>query len=332
MMRRLSVIALHAAALVWVMGATLRAEAADAPGKVARIGYVGPGFASLSVKMKSAFRARLNELGWVEGQNLVVDEYWAEGHMERLPELMAAALARNPDVLVTGSTPGALAAKHATSTVPIVVGAMGDPVETGVVSNLARPGGNLTALSTGYTDGFAGKWLEVLLEAAPRSTRVAVIWNLGNPVVRGQGSDLQKVALTRGVKLQFIDVRNPDRLDQAFHQAKRAAQGAVVVCENLFIDNQQRVVKLAAKYRLPTMYCLSGFARSGGLMAYGVDLPAMFRRAADYVDKILRGAKAGDLPVEQPTKFELVVDLNTADALGLTIPQSILVRADEVIQ
>jgi putative ABC transport system substrate-binding protein len=332
MMLRLCAIAPYAAAMVWVLGCTQQANAADTSGKVARIAFVSPGFASLSGKLKSAFRTRLHELGWVEGQNLVIDEYWSEGHMERLPELMATALTRDLDVLVTGSTPGAIAAKRATSTVPIVVAAMGDPVETGVVSNLARPGGNLTALSTGYTDGFAGKWLELLLEAAPRTTRVAAIWNLGNPVVRGQGSDLEKVALTRGVKLQLIDVRNPDRLDQAFHQAKRVAQGVVVVCENLFIDNQQRVVQLAAKYRLPTIYCLSGFARNGGLMAYGVDLSAMFRRAADYVDKILRGAKVGDLPVEQPTKFELVVNLKTADALGITIPQSILVRADEVIR
>ncbi len=331
-MRRLYVIAIYAAVLAWVMGGTPKADAADTPRKVARIAIVSPGFASLSAKMASVFRTRLHELGWVEGQNLVVDEYWGEGHMERLPELMAAALARNPDVLVTDSTPGALAAKKATGTVPIVVAAMGDPVQTGVVSNLARPGGNLTALSTGYTDGFAGKWLELLLEAAPRTTTVAVIWNLGNPVVRPYRSDLENVASARGVTLRFIDVRDPGGLDQAFRQARHAAQASVVVCENLFIDNHQQVVDLAARYRLPTMYCLSRFARAGGLMAYGVDLQAMFRRAAEYVDKILRGANVGDLPVEQPTKFELVVNLRTAKALSLKIPESILLRADEVIR
>jgi putative ABC transport system substrate-binding protein len=209
---------------------------------------------------------------------------------------------------------------------------MGDPVKVGVVSNLARPGGNLTALSTGYTDGFAGKWLELLLEAVPQTTTVAVLWNLSNPVVRPYQSDLEKVALARGVALRFIDVREPGKLDHAFRQARQTAQAAVVVCENLFINNGPQVVALAARHRLPTMYCLSGFAHAGGLIAYGTDLSAMYRRAAEYVDKILRGAKAGDLPVEQPTKFELVVNLKTAKALGIIIPESILVRADEVIR
>jgi len=298
-MSRLPAIASYAAVLAWVMVTPLSADAADPQRKVARIAYVSAGFASLSAKTTSAFRTRLRELGWIEGQNLVVDEHWAEGNIERLSELMAAALARNPDVVVTGSTPGALAAKKATTTVPIVVAAMGDPVQTGVVSNLARPGGNVTALSTGYIDGFAGKWLEFLLEAAPRTTRVAAIWNLSNPVSALYRDDLEKAAKARGVRLQFIDVRDAGGLDQAFRQARQAAQGAVVLCENLFINNQQRVVELAATYHLPTMYCLSGFARAGGLLAYGVDLQAMYRRAAEYVDKILRGAKPGDLPVEQ---------------------------------
>jgi len=209
---------------------------------------------------------------------------------------------------------------------------MGDPVQTGVVSNLARPGGNLTALSTGYVDGFAGKWLELLLEAVPHTRKVAVLWNLGNPVVRPYRKDLEDVAAARAVRLQFIDVREPRGLESAFQQAKRAAQASVVVCENLFIENRAEVVDLAAKYRLPSVYCLSGFARAGGLMSYGTDLQAMFRRAAEYVDKVLRGAKVGDLPVEQPTKFVLVVNLRTARALGITIPESILLRADEIIR
>ena len=330
MLRHSHSIALYAAALVSLVAATAQIDAADPPGKVARIAYVVPN--PPNTRMSGAFLGRLRELGWVEGQNLVFEQYWGEGHLERLPGLMAEALARNPDVLVTGSTPGALAAKRATSTVPIVVAAMGDPVQTGVVSNFARPGGNLTALSTGYVDGFAGKWLELLLEVAPQAKRVAVIWNLGNPAVLPYQDDLAKVALARGVRLHFVDVREAHGLDSAFREAKHNSRAAVVVCENLFIDNVQQVVDLAAKYRLATVYCLSVFARAGGLIAYGTDLQAMYRRAAEYVDKVLRGAKVGDLPVEQPNKFELVVNLKTAKALGITIPESILLRADEVIR
>jgi putative ABC transport system substrate-binding protein len=328
----LSSIALHTVLLAWLIGDITPTLAADPPGRVARVAYVAGDSASGSVRSLSAFRERLRELGWIEGKNLVIDQHWGEGNMARLPELMSAALAGKPDVLVTASTLGAIAAKQATSTVPIVVAAMGDPVKMGVVSNLARPGGNLTAISTGYTDGFAGKWLELLLEAVPKTDKVAVIWNLGNPVVRAYQDDLDRVALARGVKLRFIDVREPDRLDWAFQEARHSAQAAVVVCENLFIYHYQQVVDLAARFRLPTMYCLSRFARAGGLMAYGTDLQVMYQRAAEYVDKVLRGTSVGELPVQQPTRFELVVNLKTAKALGVSIPESILVRTDEVIR
>jgi putative ABC transport system substrate-binding protein len=245
---------------------------------------------------------------------------------------MREALARKPDVLVTASTPGALAAKKATTTVPIVVAAMGDPTQSGVVTNLARPGGNLTALSTGYADGFAGKWLELLLEVVPRPTTVAVLWNLGNPVVLPYRADLEKVAASQGTKLNFIDVRDARGLDSAFRTARRTAQAAVVVCENLFIQHTKRVVDLAAENRLPTVYCLSGFAKAGGLISYGVDLLAMFRRGAEQVDKVLKGMNPGDIPVEQPNKYELVVNLGTAKMLGISIPEAVLLRADEVIR
>lgn len=322
----------HVAALTSLLAGGGHAAAADTPERVARIVYVAPDRASSSATTLRPLRDRLRELGWIDGRNVVLEEYWGEGDLQRLPQLMREALARNPDVLITSSTPGAIAAKRATSTVPIVVAAMGDPVQTGVVSNLARPGGNLTALSSGYTDGFAGKWLELLLEAVPQASTVAVIWNLGNPVVLSYRSDLEKAAAARRVGLRFIDVRQASHLPQTFRQAKRTAQAAVVVCENLFIQHSQQVVDLAAHYRLPTIYCLSRFAHEGGLMAYGTDLRAMFRRAAEYVDKILRGANAGDLPVEQPTRFELVVNLRTAKSLGITMPKSILIRANEVIR
>ena len=330
--RRLCAIALLAGALTWLADGTSMAAAADPIRKVARIAYVAGDTSASQAQTVEAFRYRLRELGWTEGDNLVFHQFFGEGKMERIPALMNEALARNLDVLVTVSTPGAIAAKKATSNVPIVVAAMGDPVETGVVSNLARPGGNLTAISTGYADGFAGKWLELLLEVVPDTTTAAVIWNLGNPVVRAYPRDLEQVARTRGKKLEFIDVREPGQLADAFRKARRVAQAAVVVCENLFINNTQQIVQLAAKEHLPTMYCLSRFARAGGLMSYGTDLPAMYRRAAEYVDKVLRGAKVGDLPVQQPTRFELVINLKTAKELGITIPESVLLRADEVIR
>ena len=300
--------------------------------RVVRIAWVGPDSAAGSSRFLGAFRERLRELGWIEGENLLLSPYYCNGHLDRFPDLMRQALAGKPDVLVTGSTPGALAAKNATATVPIIVAAMGDPVRSGVVSNLARPGGNLTALSTGYSDGFAGKWLELLLEAVPNATKVAVVWNLSNPVVLPFRGDLETAATVRGVELDFIDVRSVQGLEGAFGRARRTSQAAVVVCENLFIQNIQLVVDLAAANRLPSVYCLSGFAKAGGLMSYGVDLPAMVRRAAEQTDKVLRGTKAGDLPVEQADRYELVVNLRTAKTLGLTIPESILVRADELIR
>jgi putative tryptophan/tyrosine transport system substrate-binding protein len=305
---------------------------AQGPNKVVRVAFIVGDIADRAAPTYSAFRARLKELGWIEGQNLLLDEHWAEGQFERMPELMAKALSQHPDVLVTVGTQGALAAKNATNTIPIVVAAMGDPVRSGIVSNYAHPEGNLTALSTGYTDGFAGKWLELILEMVPRAKTVAVIWNLGNPVVLGYQGDLEQAAAAHRVKLKFIDVREQSGLDNAFRQAKRTSRAAVVVCENLVINHRQQVVDLAAKYRLPAVYCLSLFARAGGLISYGTNLQAMFRRGAEYVDKILRGAKISELPVEQAMRFELVVNANTAKSLGLKIPESIMVRADEVLR
>jgi putative ABC transport system substrate-binding protein len=321
-------------AIVFALGLALvlpPAMSADQSTKAAHIAFLTAESAPVVSKTFSAFRERMRELGWVEGDNLFIEAHSADGHINRLPDVTREALQRNPDVLVTGSTPGAIAAKNATHTVPIVA-AIGDPLQTGVVSNLARPGGNLTAISTGYTDGFAGKWLELLLEVVPSAKRVAIIWNLGNPVVKPYRPDLEKVALARGVQLRFIDVREADRLQQAFQQAKHDADVAVVVCENLVIQNADKVVNLAAQHRIPTMYCLSRFARMGGLIAYGTDINEMYRRVADYVDKVLRGAYVGDLPVQQATKFELVVNLRTAKALGIKIPESILLHADEVIR
>ena len=274
----------------------------------------------------------MRELGYVEGQNLVVESRWAEDRYDRLPALTAEVLQQKVDVLVTVATAGAIAAKNASSTIPIVGIGMADPLRTGLVSSLARPGGNLTGLSMGWGEGMAGKWLELLQETVPRLSTLAVVANPGNPLVRDLAKDLEAIAPTRGLKLRSIEVREPKDLDRAFGQAARRAQAVLVLPDPMIAAHLKQVTALAAKYRLPAMYYLREFVDAGGLMAYGPDLAVMTRRAAEYVDKILNGARPGDLPIEQPTKFELVVNLKTAKALGLTIPESILVRADEVIR
>ena len=300
--------------------------------RVARLGFVDPGSRATALRGFAAFWERLRELGWVEGENLVVESRWADGRMDRLPGLMTEVLGRKIDVLVTYSTPGALAAKNATSSVPIVVAAMGDPIGTGLAASLSRPGGNLTGVSLQWGEELSGKWLELLQETAPKVSTVAVISNPDSPVVRKLTKDLERIAARRGLKLRFEDVREPGALAGAFKQARQSAQAALVLADPLTVDARREITALAAAHRLPTLYVLQEFMQTGGLMAYGVDDRIVFRNAAEYVDKILRGARPGDLPIEQATQFSLVVNLKTARALGLTIPESILQRADEVIR
>jgi putative ABC transport system substrate-binding protein len=297
-----------------------------------RLGFVHPQSPSTANRGVTAFWERLRELGWVEGQNLVIEARWADGRAERLPALMSEMIERKVDVLVTWGTTAAVAAKKATSTIPIVDAAMSDPVRSGLAASLARPGGNLTGLSGGFAEGFAGKWLELLRETVPRLSRVAVIENPDTPIARDLESELKAIATARGLKLLLIEVREAGALDRAFEQAARKSQAVLVLPDPMLGANRERVVALAAKHRLPAIYYLRDFVEAGGLMAYAPDLVAMFRRAAEYVDKILKGAKPGDLSIEQPTKFELLVNLKTAHALGISIPDSILLRADEVIR
>ena len=297
-----------------------------------RVGFVDPASRTTTLSGVNAFWERLRELGWAEGQNLVIEARWAEGQIDRLPGLMNEVLARKVDILVTYSTSGALAAKSATSTVPIVVAAMGDPVGTGIAPNLSRPGGNLTGISLQWGEDLSGKWLELLQETVPKVSTVAVISNPDSPVVRRITKDLERIAPRHGLKLRFYDVREAAALPGVFKQARQVAQAALVLADPFTVDARREIAGLAAAQRLPTLYVLQEFMEAGGLMAYGVDNRIVFRRAAEYVDKILRGAKPGDLPIEQPAQFSLVVNLKTAKALGLTIPQSILLRADEVIQ
>jgi len=303
--------------------------------RVARIGFLANSLTA-NLHLREAFRQGLRDLGYVEGRNVVIEYRDAKGKRERLPALAAELVALKVDVIfVGGGTRAALAAMQATKTIPIVFVGVGDPVASGVVTSLARPGGNVTGLS-GLGPEIVGKRLEQLMQAVPRVSRVAVLWL---PGVLGERTDKDMLtgadvaARALGVRLQFVEARGPADFDRAFSDMTRARAGALTVLpSNMFLREHRRLVDLAAKNRLPAVYTNREFVDAGGLMSYGANQADSFRRAATYVDKILKGAKPGDLPVEQPTKFELVINLKTAKALGLTIPQSVLGRADEVIQ
>jgi putative ABC transport system substrate-binding protein len=284
--------------------------------------------------MREAFLQGLRDLGYVEGRNLVIEYRYAEGKEERLPALAAELVALNVDLILAGSTITALAAKQATRTLPIVIVA-GDPVMSGFVASLAQPGGNVTGLSSNAAPDIFSKWLELIKQAVPGVSRVAVLWH-GIVDQRRDGDKLKGAdvaARALGVRLQIVEARVPADIDRAFSDMTRAHAGALtVLVNNMFLNERRRLVDLAAKNRLPAVYQSREFVDAGGLMAYGPNFADIFRRAATYVDKILKGAKPADLPVEQPTKFELVINLKTAKALGLTIPPSLLGRADELIQ
>jgi ABC-type uncharacterized transport system substrate-binding protein len=316
-----------------LLAAPLAAEAQQAA-KVARIGFLTLNLAP-NRHLQGAFLQGLHDLGYVEGRNLVIEYRDAEGKPERLPALAAELAALKVDVIVaTGGTLAALAAKQATRTLPIVFTAVADPVTSGLVTSLARPGGNVTGLSI-LASELVGKCLEQLKQAVPGVSRVAVLWQPGGVPERTdkdilRGAEVAARAL--GVRPQFVEARGPADFDRAFSDMTRARAGALPVVQSvMFNTERRRLVDLAAKTRLPAVYPWREFVDAGGLMAYGANVADLFRRAATYVDKILKGAKPADLPVEQPTKFEFVINLKTAKALGLTIPQSLLQRADEVI-
>jgi len=313
--------------------APLAAEAQVA--KIARIGVLVPAEPESPKEPNiAAFRRGLRDLGYVDGQNIAVEYRWAHGKAELYPELVAQLIGLNVDVIVVGSGPATLAAKGATHTIPIVGVSMGgDPVGNGLVMSLARPGGNVTGVSGLLGGGFVGKWVELLKEAAPRITRVSALRDARNPVSIRFRPDLQAAADALGLKLQVVAVRELGELESVFAaMSKETGCGLVVFGEALFFPHRSRIPELVAKYRLPAIYEFSAFVDAGGLMSYGWSLSDLWRRAATYVDKILRGTKPADLPVEQPTKFELVINLKTAKALGLTIPQTLLLRADQVIE
>ena len=315
-----------------LVAAPLAAEAQQR-GKVPRVGYLaGSRSDSQAERRLDAFRQGLRELGYVEGQNIIIEERWADEKVERLPNLAAELVQRTPDVIVSSGNAAVAALKQATQTIPIVVGVFGDPVGSGFIASLARPGGNITGLSNNAEE-MNPKWLELLKEAVPRLSRVAVLWGPSTPSHHIIRQGIESTGQTLGVTAQFLEVGGRDDVTRAFIALTRARAGALIALPQAETNAHRRLIMdLAAKNRLPGMYPFRNFVEEGGLMSYGPNTLDMFRRAATYVDKILKGAKPADLPVEQPTKFELVINLKTAKALGLTIPPSLLQRADEVIQ
>ena len=306
-------------------------HSAETDQRMVRIGFVDP--VNLSPpKQIDAFWTRLRALGWVEGVNLLVETRSAEGHYDRLPALMKELVDRKVDVLVTYSTPAAIAAKNATSTVPIVDAAMFDPVRDGLVESLARPGGNLTGLSWAWSEGFGGKFLELLQETVPRLSTVALITNPDNLGERAVMQEVLSAAEARRLKLKVIPVSDPASLQPALQQARRTGQALLILGDPLLSNHRQEITRFASQHRLPALYGMKGFVEAGGLMSYGLDLTAMWPRVAEYVDKILRGARPGELPIEQPTQYLLTINTGVAKALGIRIPESILLRADEVIR
>jgi putative ABC transport system substrate-binding protein len=306
------------------------AAEAQQTGKMPRIGYLSIASAP---DTHEGFRQGLRELGYIEGQNITVEVRYAAGKADRLPELAAELVRLEVDVIVAVGTPDALVAKKATQTIPIITVASGDPVGSGLVASLARPGGNVTGLSSSPGPEMSSKQLELLKEAVPKLTHVVVLANPANPPTAALLREAERAARSLGVQLRIIEVRGPNDLDTAFSAiAQERASALLVIADPVVVNNRSRIVAFAASIRLPAMYPYRLFVGVGGLMSYGVNIPDLARRAATYADKILKGAKPGDLPVEQPTKFELVINTKTAKALGLTIPRSLLLRADEVIQ
>ncbi len=315
-----------------VLAAPLAVEAQQA-GKVPRIGFLSVTSPSDRPPLLDAFRQGLRELGWVEGQNIVIDYRYAEDQVDRLPGLAAELVRLKVDLIVSWGTQGVTAAKNATETIPIVMIAVRDPVGTGLIASLVRPGGNVTGVS-----GYAGleivaKQLGLLKETIPKIRRVAILSNPANAYHQLAIREVNVAARSLGVQLQLLEARGPNEFDGAFAAMAKERVGALLVLSDAMLNSHRvRLADLAARSRLPAAYGVRESVEAGGLMSYGPSFLDLFRRAATYVDKILKGARPGDLPVEQPTKFELVINLKTAKALGLTIPPSLLQRADQVIE
>jgi putative tryptophan/tyrosine transport system substrate-binding protein len=305
---------------------------AQQPSKMPRIGYLGAFTPSAGAPLLEAFRQGMRELGYVEGRNIFIDYRWAEGTPDQFPALAGELINLRVDVIVTQSNAAVAALQQATRTIPIVVAAMGDPVGSGFVASLARPGGNITGFSN-ESEEFAGKWVELLKEAMPKISCVAVLAVSQTLSHRTYWAKIEAAAQALKVTPQRQEVAGPDEIEHGFASLiKGRSQGLIVLPHAVTIERRTQIVGLAAKNRLPAMYPFSLFVGAGGLMSYGTNLADLHRRAAAYVDKILKGASPAELPIEQPTRFELVINLKTAKQIGVTIPQSVLYRADKVIK
>jgi len=325
-MRRRNFITLFGGAVAWPLAA--RAQQA---GKLPTIGFLGASTAPTMSQWIAAFVQRLHELGWIEGRTVAIEYRWGEGRDERYRQIAAEFVRLKVDAILSHGTEASLAAKRATSTIPIVATAVGDPVGSGLVTSLARPGGNVTGLSVVSPDT-ASKRLELLREAVPDLRRLAILLPEDNPVSVEEARQVQEAAATLGLGAFSIPIRSAEDIVPAFEGLKERADALFVSGNPLILSNIVRINILAVGARLPTIYSNPEYVQGGGLLAYGADFAAIYRRAGDFFDKILRGTKPGDIPVEQPTKFDLVINLTTAKVLGLTFPPSLLARADEVIE
>src|SRR5262245_28717140 len=301
--------------------------------KMPRIGYLSAASGNPTTPTVEAFRHGLRDLGWVEGHNVVIEYRWADGHFERLPALAAELVRLNVDVIAASPTPAALAAKTATATIPIVGMSLTDPVGLGLIASVARPGGNVTGMSYSLGPEIFAKHLALLKDVVPKVRRVAILSNPAGPAQPATIRNIQEAARSLGLQLVLAEARGPEEFDAAFAAIARERVGALfVVMDPAYIAHRGRLPDLAARNRLPSMFTQRVDAEAGGLMSFGPSIAGINRHAATYVDKILKGARPGDLPVEQATTFELVINLKTAKALELTVPPSLLVRADQVIE
>ena len=321
-------------AVILVFGWSLVPFAAEAQqaGKVPRVGFLTT-FASSDIPLwREGFRQGLRDLGYREGQNIIIEYRYADGRPDRLPALASELVGLKMDVIAVETTPATLALKQATGTIPIVMTIVSDPTKSGLVASLARPEGNVTGMSLQLPD-LSAKRLQLIREIIPTLARVGVLWNSTSPITSAQFGATEAAAQSLGIQLEKLAVEGSDDFNKAFQTATRVRTGAVLLLDDFLLSRHiSQLATLALKNRLPAMTGISGFAEAGGLATYGPNFPAISRRAAIYVDRLLKGSKPGDLPIEQPTSFELVVNLKTAKALGLTIPQPVLLRADRVIQ
>jgi putative ABC transport system substrate-binding protein len=324
--RREFITLLGGAAAAWPLAAR-----AQRPAKLPTIGFLGQSTRTAASEWVAAFVQRLRELGWIENRTVAIDYRWAEGRDEQFANIAAEFVRLKVDVIVTSGVPAVLASKQATSVIPIIFATANDPVGTGLVASLARPGGNVTGLSNQLADT-SGKRLELLREVLPSLRRLAIMANVGNPAVMVEMGEVQAMARKLGLEVNTLEIRRAQDIVPAFEALKGRSEALYVCTDALINTNRIRINILAVGARLPTMHGSRDYVEAGGLMSYGVNFPDSFRRAADHVDKILRGGKPADIPVEQPNKFDLIINLTTAKALGLTISESFLLRADEVIE